>query len=63
MGFLDEQPNMRVTWDWETHRVGDMDREDRIAYCWRQAEADVNRAILDYNRNLAIEKSRTGEAL
>ena len=63
MEWLDQQPEMRVDHDMETVRVGDMDREDRIAYCWRQAEADVNRAIHDYNRNLAVEKGRTGEAL
>lgn len=61
MGFLEEQPNMRVTWNWETVRVGDMDRDERVDYCWRQAEVDVNRAIHDYNRNECVEKRRTGE--
>lgn len=63
MGLLDEQPNMRVEHDLETWRVAEMDRDDRISYCWRQAEKDVNRAIHDHNRNLAIEKGRAGEAL
>ena len=63
MGLLDEQPNMRVVLDWETYRVGDMDREDRIAYCWREAERDVNRAIHSYNLNIDIDKARTSEAL
>lgn len=62
MDVLAGQPNMRVDFEMETTRVGDMDREDRIAYAWLQAEKDVNRAIHDYNRNELVEKSRSGEA-
>lgn len=62
MGALEQQPNMRVEYDLEEQRVGDMDRDDLISYCWRQAEKDVNRAIWDHNRNEYVEKRKSGEA-
>lgn len=63
LGWLEEQPNMRVTMNWESYRVGDMTRDERLEYARLAAEKDVNRAIHSYNRNIAVEKARTGEAL